>query len=278
MMQGVVMQKFGVLGSPISHSLSPIIHNFLFSYLGIKARYEKILVPSSEMIEEVLDSLNGANITLPYKEKAFNLCDEVIGIAQEIGAVNTIICNGYKKIGFNTDAHGFWECIKNLEIKNALILGAGGSAKAIAIMLQAQGVDVSIYNRTLSKLEFFRSKNIKTLSSLECQDYDLVIHSTSAGLDGKSLPYGIDELSSVVLGAKYIFDVIYPSSVKIVNIDEFRNFLFNRPKTAFVGFSKKGMDGLEMLLNQALFAFEIFCDGQYCFEELKALFYNSCLK
>lgn len=269
------MRYFGVIGSPIHHSLSPLIHNFLFSYLGISAHYDKFDIPSPSLLASTLQSLSGANITLPYKEEVFGLCDEVRGFAQEVEAINTVLCRNQKLYGFNTDGLGFWECIKNLELKTALVLGAGGSARAIAMMLKKQGVDTMIYNRTPSKVDFFRSRGIGVLETLEVKEVDLLVHTTSVGLDGKSLPYQQEKLQSLVSKAKYVFDVIYPSQKGIVGIDQFRDFFLSRPKTAFLGLSNQGMDGLEMLLYQAFFAFEIFCDGQYCFEELKALFYNS---
>lgn len=157
-----------------------------------------------------------------------------------------------------------------------MILGAGGSAKAIATILKKNNILVSVYNRTSSKLGALESLGIEAMSSFEAREFDLVIHATSVGLDGKSTPYVEDKaFFELIQRSKYVFDVIYPFCAEIVDIDGFRSFLLRRPKTAFVEFSQKGMDGLEMLLYQALYAFEIFCKKQYCFEELRALFYNS---
>lgn len=269
------MQSFGVIGNPIAHSLSPIIHNFLFSHFGINAKYEKIHLLHSCDLRSTLLSLNGANITLPYKTHAFEICDEVSPMAQEIGAVNTIFCRDAQWLGFNTDAFGFWECIASLEIKNALILGAGGSARAIAVMLQKKGIEVLIYNRTIEKLDFFKHRKIPFQEQVLARDYDLLINTTSAGLDGKGLPLCNEILIPLLSKSKYLFDVIYPSSQALKSIEDFRLFLSHRPPTALLEVAKKGMDGLEMLLYQALFAFEIFCQKRYCFEELRALFYNA---
>lgn len=269
------MQSFGVVGNPIAHSLSPIIHNFLFSHFQMRAFYKKIHLLDPKDLRSTLLSLNGANITLPYKTHAFEICDEVSQMAQEIKAVNTILCRDRKLIGFNTDAFGFWECIASLGIKNALILGAGGSAKAIAVMLQKKGVEVFIYNRTREKLDFFKQRKIQIQEQVLIRDYDLLVHATSAGLNSKSLPLSCEILTPLLSRTKYLFDVIYPSSQALKTIEDFRLFLSHRPPTALLDFAKRGIDGLDMLLYQALFAFEIFCQKQYHFEELKALFYNA---
>ncbi|WP_051420584.1 shikimate dehydrogenase [Helicobacter pametensis] len=268
------MQNFGVIGSPISHSLSPLIHNFLFSYFGIDADYQKFLASEMEL-PKILSLLAGANITVPFKEAVFHLCDEVSDLACQIGAVNTVMHIDGKLWGHNTDGLGFWKCIENLDAKNALILGAGGSARAIAVMLRSHGVDVEIYNRSLSCMDFFRSMGIEVAKLEEEKKFDLLIHTTSVGLDGHSLPYGVDILKNFLARSEIVMDIIYPSLSCIKNIEDFRAFLTTRPKTAFLGLANQGMDGLEMLLYQALFAFEIFCGGRYGFDELKALFYNA---
>lgn len=269
------MLCYGVVGNPIAHSLSPMIHNFLFSHFGINAHYEKIHLLNPCDLRSKLLTLNGANITLPYKTHAFEICDEVSQIAQEIEAVNTIFRRDSKLFGFNTDAFGFWECIASLEIKNALILGAGGSARAIGVMLEKKGVEVFIHNRTAEKLDFFTKRNFSIQEQVLDREYDLLINTTSAGLDGKSLPLSSEILVPLLSRSKYLFDVIYPSSQALKGIEDFKLFLSHRPPTRLLDFAQRGMDGLEMLLYQALFAFEIFSQGRYCFEELRALFYNA---
>lgn len=273
------MQQFGVIGNPISHSLSPIIHNFLFSHLGIKAFYQKIYVPHLEKLNGVLDSLDGANITLPYKEEVFGICDEVMGIAKEIGAVNTIVNRDQKKYGFNTDALGFWKCVENLGIRNALILGAGGSAKAIAVMLQKMGVEVDVYAKNKLRHLFFIQRQIKVNAKIDLKDYDLLINATSAGLITDDLPVPEKILKELFCRSRYLFDVIYPSDSRMNSIDSFLDFFVHRKATPLIAYAQsysiQTMDGLEMLLFQALLAFEIFFSKQYSFEELRALFYNS---
>lgn len=87
---------------------------------------------------------------MPFKEIAFKSCNEVFGIAQEIGAVNTLVFEKEKILGYNTDALGFYQCIESLNPKNTLIIGAGGSAKALACILKAKGISTTILNRSQS--------------------------------------------------------------------------------------------------------------------------------
>ena len=273
------MKKFAVIGHPIAHSLSPIIHNFLFSYLGMRAAYKKIEILQRELLQQALFSLDGANITLPYKEDVYRLCNKLEGMAQEIEAVNTVIREKDGLVGFNTDSLGFWKCVENLGVRNALVLGAGGSAKAIAIILQKMGVEVCVYARNEARHPFFIQKKISVSSEIDLKHYDLIVNATSAGIDMEKLPLQEILLESLLKKTDCVFDVIYPSSFEVKNINDFKSFIANRHDTHFLSFAKRfsiqRIDGLEMLLFQALFAFEIFSRQSYSFEELRALFYNS---
>lgn len=263
---------FGVIGNPIAHSLSPLIHNTLFSHFGIQERYEKFLLQDSKDFPSLLSKLNGANITLPYKEAVIEYCDEVEGIAKEIGAVNTLYYRNHQWVGYNTDAQGFYLCLNTPKISNALILGAGGSAKAVVKILQNHNVKVSMYNRTPSKIALF--PNVSPY--IRGESYDLVINTTSAGLEGK-LPLEERELEEIVKRANLAFDLIYPSSKAILTKQDFLDFLQKREDTLFSSFAKKykisAIDGLDMLCYQAFLAFEIFCESKYGFEEIKQVFY-----
>ena len=138
------MKHFLVIGNPIAHSLSPKIHNHAIRFYNLDAFYSRILLPQdihSEFLREFIFSsnINGINITLPFKEIAYKAIDILESTAEKIGAINTIVNKDSKLYGYNTDAEGFYmsikDSIKDLGVKNALILGAGGSAKAIAVIL-----------------------------------------------------------------------------------------------------------------------------------------------
>lgn len=129
------LKSFGVFGNPIKHSKSPLIHNACFltfqKELRFLGHYHPILLPlESHIKSEFLHlGLSGANVTLPFKERAFQVCDKIKGIALECGAVNTLVLENDELVGYNTDALGFYLSLKQKNYQNALILGAGGALK-----------------------------------------------------------------------------------------------------------------------------------------------------
>lgn len=266
------MQYFGVIGNPIAHSLSPIIHNTLFSHFSLNGCYEKFLLETHKDFPSLLSKLKGANITLPYKEAVVEFCDEVLGIAKEIGAVNTIYKHDGKWRGYNTDAEGFLLSLGGKRFKNALILGAGGSARAVCAILQKHNIPVFMLNRTPSKIASFAG--VKPYEKE--REYELLINATSAGLQG-DLPLEEKHLAEIFSHSLLAFDLIYPSSKRIVGKEDFCKFLHQREDTVFCSFAKKykipTIDGLDMLCYQAFLAFEIFTESKYKFEEIKQVFY-----
>ncbi len=196
--------------------------------------------------------LDGANVTVPYKEVAFAQCDEIRGLAQTIGAVNTLVKEKNSVIGYNTDAEGFYKAIASFgKIHNALILGAGGTAKAIAILLQHYGIATHILNRSSARLAFFNEKGFtcKTWEDFEVAPYDLIINTTSAGLKDTQFPCPEALLEALLSQARYAFDVIYNQQTPFL------------AKANHLGLTCK--DGKEMLLHQAVLAFELFFHHQY---------------
>jgi shikimate dehydrogenase len=135
------MQKFAVIGYPLTHTLSPQIHNYAFQKLKIDAIYEKIEISPENFKKEVLDLKNGEysglNVTIPHKLNIMSFLDEIDTDAESIGAVNTIVRKENKWIGHNTDVEGFLTPL--LEFKdrlvNCLILGTGGAARAVIFAL-----------------------------------------------------------------------------------------------------------------------------------------------
>ena len=128
------MKLFAIFGDPVSHSRSPIMHNSVFKNLNYKACYTRVHLKDGSKLKEIFFNLglSGANITVPHKEAAYEACDEIRGFASKVGVVNTIINENGKLIGYNTDADGFMFAIEEFgDIKNILVLGAGGTAKAL---------------------------------------------------------------------------------------------------------------------------------------------------
>ncbi|MFA7084535.1 MAG: shikimate dehydrogenase [Arcobacteraceae bacterium] len=243
------MKTFAIFGNPVEHSKSPQMHNAGFKHLNIEAQYIKHQLEDGTTIKQTFLSnhYHGANITVPHKEHAFKNADEVRGIAKKIEAVNTYVLENNKVIAYNTDAPGFIKAIKSFgTIKTALLLGAGGTAKAIALALKEKNIEVTVLNRSENKLEFFKQHNIPNYSweSFKPKKYDLIINSTSAGLKDELLPCPTEILDSVLSQASFAFDCIYG---KI---------------TPFLALAKtKGLeikDGEDMLLFQGVLAFEYF--------------------
>lgn len=245
------MKLFTVFGNPIAHSKSPILHNYVLYKLKIDARYTRYLLDSSKNFRELFFSLglSGANITLPYKEDIANICDEICGIAQKIGAVNTIIKKDNKIIGYNTDAIGFYKNIEDRNIKNALVIGAGGSSKAIAMILRENNINVMVSNRSKKNLAFFDAKGFETCindeipESTKKREFDIIINATSSSIND-TLPLQKDDLESLFERSKIAFDLMYGK------------------KCIFLESAKtKGLDtidGSKMLLYQAIPALSIF--------------------
>ena len=186
------MKLFTIFGDPVSHSRSPLMHNCVFKHLNYDASYTRTyLLDGSKLRDTFLSlGLSGANITVPHKEEAFKACDEVRGFANKVGVVNTIVEENGKLIGYNTDADGFMYSISEFgTIKKILVLGAGGTAKALVSRFVQDNLEVTVLNRSASRLESF--KDIATCSTWDnftCEKYDLVVNTTSAGLKDENLP------------------------------------------------------------------------------------------
>lgn len=243
------MKTFAIFGNPVEHSKSPQMHNAGFEHLHLDAQYIKHQLLDGSTIKEVFLSnhYSGANITVPHKEYAFENADEIRGLAKEIQAVNTYVLENDKVVAYNTDAPGFLKAIESFgNIKSVLLLGAGGTAKAIALALQSQNIDVTVLNRSENKLEFFKSHHIKshTWESFQSVQYDLIVNSTSAGLKDELLPCPIEILDAVLSQASFTFDCIYGKITPFLALAQEKGL--------------KIKDGEDMLLYQGVLAFEYF--------------------
>jgi shikimate dehydrogenase len=145
------MKVYGLVGKTLQHSFSADFFSDYFVTENIVAKYQNFELAAIEDIQSVYDlKPAGLNVTIPYKERVIPFLDELDPIAEKIGAVNTIVFDGDKKIGYNTDAFGFKQAIKpflNNQHERALILGTGGAAKAVASVLKEIGVDVIFISR-----------------------------------------------------------------------------------------------------------------------------------
>ena len=261
------MRQFCVFGNPIAHSKSPLLHNATFRFYGIDAFYGRVLLPLAFASDKVLESkskdclyasflelgLSGANITVPFKQSAFLQADEVRGIGQEIGAINTWVLENNAVIGYNTDAQGFFMCLQDwsAKISNALILGAGGSAKAVAFALRQNGITPTIYNRSSARLEEFLQNGFACVEFTQLKDcqnsFDIIINTTPAGLNDENLPLDSALLTSLFARARFAFDLIYGVRTPFLRTAQ------------DLGLAVQ--DGKNMLINQAALSFELWSGG-----------------
>ena len=246
------MKIFAVFGNPISHSVSPRLHNLALGELGLSrealyTRYE--LSDGSRLISKFKElKLSGANVTVPHKEAALAQCDVADETAAKIGSVNTLVSRSGKIYGYNTDAPGFLRAIESFnEVNSALVLGAGGTARAVAYALKSRGVRICVLNRSKGRLvnfAEFEKFSWANFAEFKGGKFDLVINTTSAGLKDKNLPAPLEILRPLFAEAKFAFDVIYGKKTPFLNL------------AAGNGLACK--DGSEMLLFQAVKALNLF--------------------
>ena len=255
------MQLFTIFGNPVSHSKSPLMHNLSFQGLNYDAVYTRYKLEDGSQLRQKFFDLDivGANITVPHKQHAFDACDELDEFAQKVGSVNTIVKKNGKLYGYNTDAPGFLKAISEFKnIKTVLFLGAGGTAQSTSVVLRDAGYDVSILNRSHSRLERYEKEGFTTFTFENfkmIEPFDLVVNMTSAGLEDESLPCPIEILKTVVPKAKACVDVIYGKVTPFLKFTQEQN--------------KPTKDGSDMLLYQGIIAFEYFTNKKFTFEEIK---------
>ncbi|TQR33088.1 shikimate dehydrogenase [Campylobacter sp. MIT 99-7217] len=241
------MKFFAVIGSPIVHSKSPRMHNNTIQNLKLNAIYSRFELKEASMLKQTLYdlSLSGANITLPYKEEAFKIADFKDEFVLNTGSANTLVINEQKIYAYNTDGLGFLKAIEEFkDIKKALILGAGGTAKALAYALYKNNIEVSIANRSEKRFKDFTIYECFTYKNLQKKDFDLVINTTSAGLKDEQMPCERELLDELLSKAKYAFEVIYGKQTPFISLCKEKNLPYK--------------DGLTMLLWQGIFAFYLF--------------------
>jgi len=222
-----------LIGNPVNHSLSPIMQNAAFQYLGLDLIY--IAIPcKDEDLNLVINSLEkinckGLNITIPYKQKVFDLCDEVSPVAKTLKAINTLKKNSDQKwSGTNTDVEGFIYPLKDLNLrkKEAIVLGAGGAARSVIqglINLNFSKVTIISRNeKSLNELikNFGNQSQIKGLLNSDGQinnlieETDLIVNTTPVGMKTKSnsannlLPYG-EKFWKSLNSKTIVYDLIY---------------------------------------------------------------------
>ncbi|WP_096270650.1 shikimate dehydrogenase [Paucisalibacillus globulus] len=255
--------KLGLIGYPIKHSLSPWIHNQFLESAKIKGEYsiyevrEDSLFNQIEMMKE--KEYRGFNVTIPYKQKVIPFLDEIDDTAKVIGAVNTVLNDNGRLIGFNTDGTGYFRALQQyypelVEDKDnsILIIGAGGAARGIYYVLSQAGFKtIDIANRTSGKAESIqelasRNTNTNVLSlnqgEKNIHQYDVIIQTTNIGMKPDVLhsPLKLNNIRDSAIVSDIIYQPIWTSFLREAHIN-----------------GASIHHGHTMLLYQAQYAFEI---------------------
>lgn len=253
------MYQLGLIGYPIQHSLSPWIHGQLLERAGIKGSYGLFEISPdddfAERIKKLKEEVQGFNVTVPYKQKIIPYLDELNDAANVMQAVNTVVQRDGKWIGYNTDGIGYVRSLEQAyphiisgQHHKALIIGAGGAARAIYHGLLERGITrVDIANRTIEKAKNFAQAEKTAVYRLDeigelLENYDLIIQTTSVGMKAiEDQP--IAPVSNLKAGT-VVSDIVYQPI-----------------ETAFLREAKREgahlLFGHTMLLYQAQYAFEI---------------------
>lgn len=273
----------GLIGNPVEHTLSPLIHNTLAARLGQELVYVPFHVEQGRLAEAVkgAEALNilGMNVTVPYKSEVMACLAKVDDLARNIGAVNTLVRTegGYR--GYNTDMEGLYRAMQSEGIRIAeeriILLGAGGAARAVAWLCVAKGAErVYLLNRTLDRAETVAaevntSAGREAVRPMKLAEYEQIPEGKYLAIQGTSVGLSPNDEDVVIADAAFYekvhtgFDLIYnPWETK-----------FMRLVKAYGG---RAYNGLKMLLYQGIIAYELWNgvkvsekDAQIVYERLK---------
>jgi shikimate dehydrogenase len=279
---GTARQRLGVLGWPVAHSRSPAMHNAAFAALGMDGwRYQRLPVPPA-LFAETVRALGGAgflgaNVTIPHKQAALALADGASVAAREIGAANTLSFAADGAIAAeNTDAPGLIEALPlQIRGRSALVLGAGGSARAAVWALLRAGAEVSVWNRTPQRAARLAAE-LGARAVRRPQPADLLVNCTSVGLHG--LPESGD------VGTARLPDSGSPADTRVraipdsaseaealnqlsLTVDQLGGYphvvdlVYSNAQTPLLAVARRHgavvVDGVEMLLSQGAISFRL---------------------
>jgi shikimate dehydrogenase len=268
-------QIFGIMGYPIGHVLSPVMHNAAFEALGIPAVYVPFMVKPEDLGKATMSlralNVSGVNVTLPHKGGVIEFLDELDTKAKQIGAVNCIVQRNRKLYGYNTDGPGFMLSLRkdghfDPAGKKAVLLGAGGAAAAVAMSLAESGVRrLVIANRNKTRAEVL-AKRVQRHFDRE---------TLAVALDESRALYWLIRESDIIINATSIG--LRPADRLNINPNSLHPKLFVYDlvyrETALIKMAKrkglKTLDGLGMLVSQGARSFEIFTGKRAPFRVMK---------
>ncbi|TVQ48206.1 MAG: shikimate dehydrogenase [Gloeocapsa sp. DLM2.Bin57] len=267
----------GVIGDPIEHSLSPVMHNAGIKALGVDYVYIPLAIKTEDLEGAIAAfrgmNLEGFNVTIPHKQRVMEFLDEVSPLAKKVGATNTVWANQEGWSGTNTDVAGFLAPLKLLERNwgeiKPLVLGYGGAARAVVEALSGLGCrQIRVVGRNLEKLAQFQKGWLQVeiyqwseLSEL-IADSELLVNTTPIGM----YPYGQEsplegDLVKLVQPGAIVYDLIYtPRPTKLLRESQQQGAVI--------------IDGLEMLINQGAIALEIWLQRSVPVEVMRQALLN----
>lgn len=269
--------KLGLIGHPVSHSISPLLHGAALSYAKLAGEYNLIDVESNDLDQKIRQMVAhgyaGWNVTVPHKQRMYELAHELSDEARKVKAVNTVgVADGGKLIGHNTDLGGFIHALSHLIPESvrskpgvSVVLGAGGAARAAVWGLIAlKQTSVAIIARNVSQAQALQEevfahdptlRDSMTLTVIKPDALDalaprLIVNCTPVGLGNRDIPEWIQKLirsSAYMPGESWLYDMVYAYGHQV-----------ETPLVQFASCQEKmhARNGLEMLINQALLAFE----------------------
>lgn len=270
----------GLIGNPVEHTMSPVIHNTLAEKRQENFVYVPFHVPTGKVKEAVEGAyalnLLGMNVTVPYKSEVIPFLKEIDPLAKQIGAVNTLVRteNGFK--GYNTDMPGLYRAMCEdgvvLSGEKVLILGAGGVARAVAMLVAQKGAaEILILNRSLDKAQLVAEEvngiaGKEIVKAMQLSDYEklpagqqyLAVQATNVGM--------YPEVSHAVIEDAAFYEKIHTGY----------DLIFNPSETRFMQLVKqhggKAFGGMKMLLYQGIIAYELWTDTQVEKEEAAEIY------
>lgn len=261
-----ILKNFALIGYPLGHSLSPIIHRELMRLAGIDGTYELKEIPPADLENAIdeLKKLDGFNVTIPHKMPIIPFLDKLSDRAALYGAVNTVKLDENGALGCNTDCFGFLRALESAEISlsgKVLVCGAGGVSSMFACEAATAGADVTVAARNTEKAKLLADDILNKLKiKINITDFknvgknwDLIVNGTPVGM----FPH-IDECvlpSDIIASSKAVFDAIYNPSETV--------FLRNAHRNGV-----RGINGLSMLVWQAAVAQEIWNGVSFSREQI----------
>jgi shikimate dehydrogenase len=260
-----------IIGDPVSHSLSPAMHNAAYAHAGIPFVMSAAHVTTESLADAIRGvralGIRGLAVTMPHKVAIIPMLDAVVPTAQAIGAVNTVVLENGVLTGFNTDWLGILRPLEQRTVlrgKRVALLGAGGAAQAALHACTSQGATVTIFNRTVERAqpiaERFGCTVLPLADAVDLANFDVIINTTAVGMDPNRDQSPIPE--SAICKHHIIFETIYaPARTKLIQLGE------------QVG--AQTITGLEMFLEQGVAQFQLHTGVKAPREEMEKILRSS---